>query len=172
MPAQYAKHNVTVENACQCRNLCRVLLDCTSTTWIRMADTNTSRCLISISNFSVVELQDPDQGISSAVTFYWFNLDFTPGQYGFYKVREFSSGFYDALNFCRSQGGELATLETNAKLEDVTSFLWPGPGAQYWIGLYQEGLHGKSSVDECKWKHIDDRSHRIWWWECKLLFNT
>ncbi|XP_066990236.1 uncharacterized protein [Macrobrachium rosenbergii] len=73
MPAKYVKHNVTVENACQCRNLCEVVLDCTSTTWIRMADTNTSRCLISVINFSVVELQDPDQGISSAKTFYWFN---------------------------------------------------------------------------------------------------
>ncbi|XP_066990019.1 uncharacterized protein [Macrobrachium rosenbergii] len=138
MPAKYVKHNVTVENACQCRNLCEVVLDCTSTTWIRMADTNTSRCLISASNFSVVELQDPDQGISSAKTFYWFNLDFTPRQYGFYKVRELHSGFYDALNFCRSQGGELVTLETNAKMKDVTSFLWQGSGAQYWIGLYQE----------------------------------
>ncbi|XP_064117810.1 uncharacterized protein LOC135223253 [Macrobrachium nipponense] len=140
MPAQYIKHNVTVEKPCQCRHLCYVVINCTSTTWLRMAESNASRCLISETYFGHLELQEPGQGISSATTFYWFKSDFTRGKYGFYKVHCTElQNFSVALNTCKAEGGQLATLETTPKRDEVTALLIQGDGARYWIGLYREG---------------------------------
>ncbi|XP_064090727.1 uncharacterized protein LOC135204479 [Macrobrachium nipponense] len=141
MPAQYIKHNVTVEKPCQCRNFCQVVINCTSTTWLRMAESNASRCLISVTYFGHLELQEPSPGISSATTFYWFKPDYTRGQYGFYKMHcPLVGNFSKALNICKAEGGQLATLETTPKRDDVMVVLrYQGNGARYWIGLYREG---------------------------------
>ncbi|XP_064090728.1 uncharacterized protein LOC135204480 [Macrobrachium nipponense] len=105
-----------------------------------MAESNASRCLISVTYFGHLELQEPGPGISSATTFYWFKPDYTRGQYGFYKEHcSVLSNFSAALNTCKAEGGQLATLETTPKLDEVTAPLYQTKGARYWIGLYREG---------------------------------
>ncbi|XP_064090732.1 uncharacterized protein LOC135204485 [Macrobrachium nipponense] len=139
MPSQYIKHNKTVDYACQCRNLCLAMVQCLAASWIRMTSGMTSSCLISETYFSHLELINIDPGVFAATTFHWFKSDYKKGQYKYYKVHEALYSFSQANNACRSEGAQLATSVDALKKADMTVRLYQGVGAQYWIGLYQEG---------------------------------
>ncbi|XP_064115238.1 uncharacterized protein LOC135221368 [Macrobrachium nipponense] len=130
----------TVLQRGQCRNLCLAMVQCLAASWIRMASGMTSSCLISETYFSHLELIEVDPGVFSALTFHWFKSDYKKGQYQYYKVHEVLYNFYQSQNACRSEGAQLATSVNDLKKADMTVRLYQGGGAQYWIGLYQEGF--------------------------------
>ncbi|XP_068223921.1 uncharacterized protein [Palaemon carinicauda] len=137
LPPKYVDLNMTATSPCQCKNMCFAKGTCTSATFLDVADNDEHRCLVSEDYFSHLELLSPTSDILSAMTFYSFRNDYA-GQSGFYKIYSESATFLEADIACKCDGGQLATLETQEKYDEVTGMIPTAAGALYWIGLKRD----------------------------------
>ncbi|XP_068201940.1 uncharacterized protein [Palaemon carinicauda] len=153
MPLEYVKIEKEVEKPCQCRHLCLATNNCWGATWLGMLNNSISFCLIAQEYFSHLELRDPTpedyanyfklasqttNGLS-CFTLHWFRDDYQwKGK--FYKVHPVLLKFPLARKMCKSEGGRLATLETEEKFQEVTKLVADSKLEEgYWIGLQRNG---------------------------------